>query len=246
MQSVMARARCLNRMQVLLGTVPPLCHAARVHMAGVQQTRHATTRMPYLIHGKHLALVELGNLFLRQVPDAARSGHHQVHWLVEAHDVILQGGSTSRHHDLDAHVPGKFFRNLACLESQLSCGDDDHRCSRQNPVSTLTTVLHSCLLWTLPMSFLGPGFFMSFVRWSVDQNSQKTKMTQSTSLYGRTPVTGWPWMQFWLVSILFRMGIVKAAVFPVPFLALARMSRPDKATGILSSCMGEGFSNPFS
>ena len=40
--------------------------------------------------------------------------------------------------------------------------------------------------------------------------------------------------------------MVYAPVFPVPFLARARMSRPNKAPGMAASCMGEGFSQPFS
>ena len=37
---------------------------------------------------------------------------------------------------------------------------------------------------------------------------------------------------------------MNAAVLPVPFFALASISCPVRATGIVSSWMGEGFSNP--
>jgi hypothetical protein len=47
-------------------------------------------------------------------------------------------------------------------------------------------------------------------------------------------------------SIRWSVGIKKAAVLPVPFLARARMSRPVKAIGIASSWIGEGESNPAS
>ena len=43
-----------------------------------------------------------------------------------------------------------------------------------------------------------------------------------------------------------RVGITKAAVFPVPFLARAKISLPVRATGIVSSWIGDGFSNPAS
>lgn len=46
--------------------------------------------------------------------------------------------------------------------------------------------------------------------------------------------------------ILWRQGITKAAVFPVPFFARANMSRPCSATGMLSSWIGEGLSKPAS
>ena len=48
------------------------------------------------------------------------------------------------------------------------------------------------------------------------------------------------------VSTFSRTGTQKAAVLPVPFLARARMSRPVRAIGMLSSWMGEGRSKPFS
>lgn len=43
-----------------------------------------------------------------------------------------------------------------------------------------------------------------------------------------------------------KIGIKYAPVFPVPFLALAIKHFPAKATGIVSSYIGDGFSNPFS
>ncbi len=39
-------------------------------------------------------------------------------------------------------------------------------------------------------------------------------------------------------------GMAYAPVFPVPFLALARMSRPDSAMGMEASWIGDGFSQP--
>ena len=45
-------------------------------------------------------------------------------------------------------------------------------------------------------------------------------------------------------SIFSSVGMRNAAVFPVPFFARASMSRPVKATGIVSSWMGEGLSKP--
>lgn len=40
--------------------------------------------------------------------------------------------------------------------------------------------------------------------------------------------------------------MINAAVFPVPFFARAKISRPVRATGIVSSWIGEGFSKPAS
>lgn len=40
--------------------------------------------------------------------------------------------------------------------------------------------------------------------------------------------------------------MVYAPVFPVPFLALAKMSLPLSATGMEASWIGDGFSQPFS
>lgn len=50
---------------------------------------------------------------------------------------------------------------------------------------------------------------------------------------------------FWFLgSTLSSVGMMKAAVLPVPFFARASMSRPVRATGIVASWMGEGLSNP--
>ena len=38
--------------------------------------------------------------FVHEVEDAARSGDHNVDWLVESHDVVLQVGSTGCDHDV--------------------------------------------------------------------------------------------------------------------------------------------------
>ena len=53
-------------------------------------------------------------------------------------------------------------------------------------------------------------------------------------------------MAFFVVLHFSRIGITKAPVFPVPFLALARIDLPPSATGRLSSWIGEGFSYPIS
>ena len=52
------------------------------------------------------------------------------------------------------------------------------------------------------------------------------------------------WVFCFSGSIFSSVGIMNAAVLPVPFFALANISRPVKATGMVSSWMGEGFSNP--
>eukprot|EP00964_Phaeocystis_antarctica_P066807 scaffold40430_cov65-Phaeocystis_antarctica.AAC.10 len=54
------------------------------------------------------------------------------------------------------------------------------------------------------------------------------------------------WMAAFELSAFSSTGITKAAVLPVPFLARARMSRPARAIGMLSSWMGEGRSKPAS
>ena len=41
------------------------------------------------------------------------------------------------------------------------------------------------------------------------------------------------------------MGIVKAAVFPVPVCAIPNMSFPNRAKGIAFSCIRVGFLYPF-
>ena len=47
-------------------------------------------------------------------------------------------------------------------------------------------------------------------------------------------------------SVFFKAGMQNAAAFPVPLLALARISLPFRAIGMLFSWIGDGLSNPFS
>lgn len=54
------------------------------------------------------------------------------------------------------------------------------------------------------------------------------------------------WVFVLLGLIRSKVGITKAAVLPVPFFARARISLPVRATGIVSSWMGDGFSKPAS
>ena len=54
------------------------------------------------------------------------------------------------------------------------------------------------------------------------------------------------WMLGLLASAFSSTGMTKAAVFPVPFFARARMSRPARAIGMLSSWIGDGRSKPAS
>ena len=44
-----------------------------------------------------------------------------------------------------------------------------------------------------------------------------------------------PWISFFVGSIFSSTGMQKAAVFPVPFFARAKMSRPASAMGMASS-----------
>jgi len=65
----------------------------------------------------------------------------------------------------------------------------------------------------------------------------------ASSLVGTSTRT---WMHVRVVSVFSNEGMRKEAVFPVPFLARAKMSRPARATGMASSWIGDGFSKPFS
>lgn len=76
------------------------------------------------------------------------------------------------------------------------------------------------------------------------EETEKHKQTTETEI--QNTQTDIPWMQFLVVSVFSRAGMRKEAVLPVPFLALAKISRPRRAIGIASSWMGEGRSKPFS
>ena len=62
-----------------------------------------------LIENDQFALVEFGLAPGCQVEDAARSGHHDVHGLPHADDVLVDARSTCGHHALHAFVLSNFF-----------------------------------------------------------------------------------------------------------------------------------------
>lgn len=79
-------------------------------MQGARQQALAT--QADLIHGEHLALVHLGDAFVRQVENAARSGNHHVHDVVQPEDIVPETRAPGCHHDLNAKVLAKFLANL--------------------------------------------------------------------------------------------------------------------------------------
>ena len=81
-----------------------------------------------LVHDEDVAVVELGHLLVREVEDAARGRHDDVDGVVEAHDVVLEGGAAGGHHHLDAEVLPDLLDDLRRLEGQLSRGDEEHGC----------------------------------------------------------------------------------------------------------------------
>ena len=79
-----------------------------------------------LVEAEDFAVVYDGDLLLHQVEDPARRGHHEVHLLVDAHDVVLQARSPRRAHDPDAQMLANLRGDLGRLQRQLAGGDDDH------------------------------------------------------------------------------------------------------------------------
>ena len=81
-----------------------------------------------LVEAEDFAVVDDGDLLLHEVEDPAGRGHHEVHLLVDAHDVVLQVGPARRAHDPHAQVLGDLGRDLGGLQGQLAGWDDDHAC----------------------------------------------------------------------------------------------------------------------
>ena len=48
---------------------------------------------PHLIHNDDTALVQLGDVFAGEIEDTARRRNHDMDGLVQAHDVVLEGGA---------------------------------------------------------------------------------------------------------------------------------------------------------
>lgn len=50
----------------------------------------------HLIHDKRAALLEIGDALIRQVQHATGRSHEDVHYVVETHDIVLEGRSPRR------------------------------------------------------------------------------------------------------------------------------------------------------
>mmetsp|Transcript_28839 Transcript_28839/g.72338 ORF Transcript_28839/g.72338 Transcript_28839/m.72338 type:complete len:287 (+) Transcript_28839:1765-2625(+) len=79
-----------------------------------------------LIHDKHVCVVQLGHLLVGEVEDSTRRGHDDVHCVVQAHDVVLEGGAAGGDHHLDAQVPAELLAHLRRLQRQLASGHEQH------------------------------------------------------------------------------------------------------------------------
>mmetsp|Transcript_29883 Transcript_29883/g.63645 ORF Transcript_29883/g.63645 Transcript_29883/m.63645 type:complete len:297 (-) Transcript_29883:361-1251(-) len=81
-----------------------------------------------LVQNKHLAVAEPRDALLGEVQNPTRRGDHNVHWVVQPHDVVLEGRSTGGHHDLaPGEVLADLLAHLGRLEGQLARGHQDQR-----------------------------------------------------------------------------------------------------------------------
>lgn len=77
-----------------------------------------------LVHDERLGAREVGDTSACEIEDSAGSTNENVHSVVEADNVVLQAGTTSGDHDVDAEVLSERLAYLGCLESEFSCGDE--------------------------------------------------------------------------------------------------------------------------
>jgi len=74
-----------------------------------------------------VAWFSLATFLLARVHQPAGRRHHDVHGLVQAHDVVLERRTAGRHHHLHAEVLAELFAHLARLQRQLSSRDEQNR-----------------------------------------------------------------------------------------------------------------------
>ena len=77
------------------------------------------------VHDKSGAFAKVGDTLSCQIENTARSADNDMNSLAEAHDVVLESGTSSCDHYLDTHVFAEGFTDLCCLESEFSCGDEE-------------------------------------------------------------------------------------------------------------------------
>ena len=81
-----------------------------------------------LVHDEDAAVAQLAHALAGEVEDTTRGGDQDMHNVVEAHDVVLQGGAARRDHHLHAEVLAQLLAHLGCLQGELSGGDQQDRC----------------------------------------------------------------------------------------------------------------------
>lgn len=74
----------------------------------------------HLIHDHHCAVGQIAHSLVDQIQNPARCRHQKVHRLVQAHDVILEAGTTGGDHDVDAQMFGQLLAYLRSLQSQFA------------------------------------------------------------------------------------------------------------------------------
>ena len=77
------------------------------------------------VHDDGFDVAQIRNLFGRKIKNTSRGGNNDVDRVVETHDIVFEGSSSSGDHTLHSHVLSHFSDNCGCLEGQFSCGDQD-------------------------------------------------------------------------------------------------------------------------
>mmetsp|Transcript_20903 Transcript_20903/g.62318 ORF Transcript_20903/g.62318 Transcript_20903/m.62318 type:complete len:329 (+) Transcript_20903:692-1678(+) len=78
-----------------------------------------------LVHDNHVARLQLANVLVGQIENAAGGRDDDMDLVVQTHDVFPQTGPSSRDHALDVHVLAQLLHHRGGLESQLTRGHED-------------------------------------------------------------------------------------------------------------------------
>ena len=98
----------------------------------------------YLIHDHDVTLAEVGDALICKIENTTGRGDHNMHGIVQTHNVVLEARTTGTHHHLDVHMFSELLADLRGLQSQFAGGNQDQHCStRHTKVSRSSQVKSS-------------------------------------------------------------------------------------------------------
>ena len=90
-----------------------------------QRLELGAEKLVSLIHGNHVALLQVAHILVGKVENTTWGSHHYMDLIVQTHNVLSKACAACWDHALDIHVFSNFFHHWRRLQGQLSRRDED-------------------------------------------------------------------------------------------------------------------------